>query len=64
MLTTLFKTTTQEPTPPPVLAQAVAFRSYASEISGESFCASPVGVDGQIPFWIKQNYGNQSKCRF
>jgi hypothetical protein len=60
MLSTLLKTTTQNPAPPPVLAQAVAFRSYASEISGENFCVSPVGVDGQIPFWIKQNYGNQS----
>lgn len=60
MLTTLLKTSSQEIIPEPVLAQAIAFRSYAMETTGESFCVSPVGVEGQIPFWIKQNYGNQS----
>lgn len=60
MLTSILKTSQQDPVPVPVAAQAVAFRSYSMEISGENFCTSPVGIDGQIPFWIKQNYGNQS----
>jgi hypothetical protein len=60
MLTTLIKTSAQTQPLPTVLEQAIAFRSYAVEVSGENFCTSPVGIEGQIPFWLKQNYGNNS----
>lgn len=60
MITTILKTSQQDPIPVPVTQEAIAFRSYSMEVSPENFCVSPVGVEGQIPFWIKQNYGNQS----
>ena len=43
---------------------AVSFLNFLQalpqETVGESYCTSPLNIQGQLPFWINQNYGSNT----
>jgi len=66
MLIGLLKTSTQQTEPPAsfVALPSVSFTSYAQTITDENYCISPLNVETQIPFWIKQNYSNDESNNY
>lgn len=59
MLITVLKTSEQTPPTQEAIAEPqLSFTAYAQTTTGEDYCISPLNIESQIPFWIKQNYSN------
>lgn len=68
MLTSILKLSqTQTEPSADTLSAPISFRSFATKtiqnIDGK-FCETPVFVENQIPFWMKQNYGEENNDNY